>query len=463
MMSMAQTTLRGSWGSWARRYWAPWAVVRTPGVRSLMALYQDFASYKIKTLPPWIGAAEAAQRVRLQSAASGSAALTETDDGQAQLPDLSDGGVLGADELIALLQVALEMGRTPMPRHQIWRSPFAGLRETSIPVLAQAILAVYGHDDENDGDENTQPPPPGADGDGDGDGDSGAPPQGAGLAPTASGLAPLPSGAVAGPVVKTKDLRLGSMGERRGAGGFVGRLAELRRGSDALAQGGRALFGGGGGGDNEHHGAPGAHGGGVGNQMRAMMREQRRLEDQIVQANRSTQTLGDTINRQLAAQKRVMVDHNRQVAELAGVLKSLADAAGITGAAAAPGAVPGSGALGSRATLGGSSSLSVAGGTSLPQAKTGGWKRSTFGTRHLTSATAAEAAAASAVPEDPSAPTAAGAASGGSVGAPPPAGGPRLLPVPGAGGEAEIAGLRQRLDEQQKLLEAMMELLKKQN
>jgi hypothetical protein len=35
--------------------------------------------------------------------------------------------------------------------------------------------------------------------------------------------------------------------------------------------------------------------------------------------------------------------------------------------------------------------------------------------------------------------------------------------VPGAGGEAEIAGLRQRLDEQQKLLEAMMELLKKQN
>jgi hypothetical protein len=39
--------------------------------------------------------------------------------------------------------------------------------------------------------------------------------------------------------------------------------------------------------------------------MRAMMREQRRLEDQIVQANRSTQTLGDTINRQLAAQKRV--------------------------------------------------------------------------------------------------------------------------------------------------------------
>jgi hypothetical protein len=55
MMGMAQRTLQGSWGSWARRYWAPWAVVRTPGVRSLAALYQDFASYKIKTQPPWIG------------------------------------------------------------------------------------------------------------------------------------------------------------------------------------------------------------------------------------------------------------------------------------------------------------------------------------------------------------------------------------------------------------------------
>jgi len=55
MQVMAQRTLRGSWGSWARRYFAPWAVVRTPGVRSLTALYQDYAGFKIKTQPPWIG------------------------------------------------------------------------------------------------------------------------------------------------------------------------------------------------------------------------------------------------------------------------------------------------------------------------------------------------------------------------------------------------------------------------
>lgn len=43
----------------------------------------------------------------------------------------------------------------------------------------------------------------------------------------------------------------------------------------------------------------------LGHQMKAIMKEQRRLEDQIVRANQSTERLIEMMARQLASQKKV--------------------------------------------------------------------------------------------------------------------------------------------------------------
>jgi len=79
--------------------------------------------------------------------------------------------------------------------------------------------------------------------------------------------------------------------DRRTTGGFITRLTGIRNRAKGATDGG------------DGGGSPG--GGPPSHAMRAIMKEQRRLEEQIVRANRSTEQLIEMMARQLASQKRV--------------------------------------------------------------------------------------------------------------------------------------------------------------
>lgn len=90
-------------------------------------------------------------------------------------------------------------------------------------------------------------------------------------------------------------------GDRDRSGGFFSRLKHRNAHAAAGERGGHGGGGHGGGALSGDAGGPG----GLAHQMRAIMVEQRRLEDQITRSSKSTEQLIEMIARQLTSQKRV--------------------------------------------------------------------------------------------------------------------------------------------------------------